>query len=566
MIILEKDYSPGIIALTCAVGFIGSFTTISLCEQFRLAAVSQSKIHQISFMILTALAAGGVGIWSVFYLAVISLRLERGSAILPVRFHTNTCIAMLFIIPALSGLGLYVASTDHCFNKSKKEIMDMFISRATRTMSMGEIKRMGRFRILFIVCTYSLHRIVIGGFITGCALALMPFLGLLTLEFQGRVVFHTGEVVATIMLSIIGMIGGFWIFFRVLSLFSSMDSLRVLCAINGLVSLSGLQYGWIGFADFIFEPEHVVDKPSSLSSSHFIVGALCAAVIFSFVMLIYVLSDLRAWLLRTSAQLRQSDLALAALMRKTMELHIAQNGHFQAPQEVINYTRKYMIQKLLLDGQVPVGGVFVSRPLHNDFAFEEDLGPLPPPQNNDNRNNHSNSNEHCKSVTQERQYRNINQLHSAEDEENVNTVDIGQLAPHYNVRISNSIKPANNNFGAGSEKSLIQPSSSLKAKPIARTLRDTGTSNSTLLVDSSVSNNNSRIICSPPREPNVNGSEYIPNKNINKQIEHVGQRGKTDICNADHVEGKDYNNMLEHEKGAVDKPRAFSVGSLNSSA
>lgn len=374
MAMFHKVFIPGVIALACALGFIGAFTTISLCEQFRLATVSGSKIKQIVFLFMTSIAAGGIAIWSVFYFSMASCRLEVNEEIIHYRFDTATVIVTLFVIPFISGLGIALASTDHCFNKSKKEIMDMFISRTSNKHTIGEIKRMGRFRILFIVCTHAPHRIIAGAIITGGALCLMPYLGISSLHFPGRVQFHGGHVVASVFMSMIVVIGGFWVFFRVLSIFSSMDSLRVLCAINGLV-LCGIQFSWIVWTDFIHDPTVHVSKPESLSSPHFVIGVLSAAVIFAFVMLMYVLSDLRAWLLRTSAQLRQADVALASLMKKTQELHVAQHGHFQAPLEVINYSRKFMQGAYSRKGERSTGGMVVAPPLYNDFSFVDEATP-----------------------------------------------------------------------------------------------------------------------------------------------------------------------------------------------
>ena len=374
MVLLNRVFVPGVMALSCALGFIGSFTALSLCEQFRLAKVSGATLKQIVFLILTSLAAGGILIWSVFYFARVSNRLEHEEEIIRYRFETNSLITSLFVIPVIAGLGIAIASTDHCFNKSKKEIMDMFITRTSSKHTIGEIKRMGRFRILFIVCTHAPQRIITGAVIFAFALCLMPYLGLSSLQFPGHVRFHGPHVAASCFMSVFAMIAGFWVFFRVLSIFSSMDFLRVLCALNGVV-LCGIQYSWIAWAEFVYEPSVVVDKPSSLSASHFVVGALSAAVIFSFVMLMYVLSDLRAWLLRTSAQLRQADLALAALMKKTKELHVAQHGHFQAPLEVINYSRKFMQGPYSAKGEGGVGGMVVAPPLYNDFSFVEEASP-----------------------------------------------------------------------------------------------------------------------------------------------------------------------------------------------
>lgn len=167
-------------------------------------------------------------------------------------------------------------------------------------------------------------------------------------------------------------------FFRVLSIFSSLDVIRFACAVNGLVSLSGIHYLALAGVRFEYDPTVTVNMETSLPRSPFIISILSATVVFSFLMLISVLSDLREWLLRTSAQLRMADLALFALMKKTLESREqgrgGVRGHFQAPLEVITYTRRFMSY----DGGgrdkegTSVGGMVLQQPLFNDF--DEEMG------------------------------------------------------------------------------------------------------------------------------------------------------------------------------------------------
>lgn len=240
--------------------------------------------------------------WGVFYLVINSCRLKfPDGRLVPWRYDITDTFVALAVIPFIIGLGLYVASTDHCFNKSKKEIMDLFITRTTAaaTYSISEIKHMGRYRILFIVCTHSLGRIILGGIISGGGLALMRYLGLRSLVIPGRLHYDRGFVAGTVILSVLSMVLGFWVFFRVLSIFSSMDWLRFGCAINGLAGLSGIHYIALAGVRFEYDPTVVVNELTSIPPRPFIVSILCATVIFSFTMLIYVLSDLRQWLLHT---------------------------------------------------------------------------------------------------------------------------------------------------------------------------------------------------------------------------------------------------------------------------
>lgn len=110
---------------------------------------------------------------------------------------------------------------------------------------------------------------------------------------------------------------------------------------------------------------------NSISARYMTSGILAGAVLCSFVMLVYVLSDLRSWLLRTSAQLRQADLALVALMKKLTDRdkEKAVPTHFQAPLEVVNYSRRYLVSAES-GNKVNLGGLVLPPPMFNDFTFE----------------------------------------------------------------------------------------------------------------------------------------------------------------------------------------------------
>jgi len=302
MVTLTQDFNPGTVALACAVAFIGAYATVSLCEQFRLASAMKVTLKHLPSLIMAGFAFGGVGIWGVFYLVVNSCRLKfPDGTLLSWRYDIFDTFLALAVAPIIAGFGLWVASTDHCFNKSKKGIMDLFITRTTAaaTYSISEITHMSRYRILFIVCTHSPERLILGGIIGGGGTALMRYLGLRSLVIPGHLHYDSGITALTVILSMLIMISGFWIFFRVLSIFSSLDWLRFLCAVQGIAGMAGIHYIALAGVRFEHDPTVSVNLETSISPRPFIVSILCGTVIYSFTALIYVLSDLREWLLKT---------------------------------------------------------------------------------------------------------------------------------------------------------------------------------------------------------------------------------------------------------------------------
>lgn len=193
MVALKVEYNGGIVVISTGIAFIGAFAAISLCEQYRLASVSKKSVNSVVLMAIAAVGFAGVGVWGMHYIAATSfkLTLDNGQEV-PMRFNIGMLFISLVVVIICEYTGFYLCSTDGCFNKSKKEIMEKFISRASSTYSMSQIKQMGKFHILRIVCTHHLQRILLGGVIGGAGVAVMHYLGMMSMEFQGRMIYNPG--------------------------------------------------------------------------------------------------------------------------------------------------------------------------------------------------------------------------------------------------------------------------------------------------------------------------------------------------------------------------------------
>jgi NO-binding membrane sensor protein with MHYT domain len=308
MVLLDVEYHAGMVILSTGVAFIGAFAAVSLCEQYRLSTMTKSTTSRMALMLFVAISLGGVGIWAMHYIAAASFTLSIDGVNVPVRYNGTYLAVSLIVVTIMEFLGLYCASTDKCFNKSKKEIMEMIIQHASEKYSIAELKHMGELRILRLVFTHSLSRIAWGGVIAGGGVAAMHYLGMMSMEFQGTIRYNAGLVVVSVLVAIAAVIGGFWVFFRILSVFPSLDILRIACALNGMFSLSGVHYIGMVSATFDYDPDKAPpSQHDTISSETLLIGILSAAVIFCVIMQVYVLSDLRGWLLHTSTQLRLAD-------------------------------------------------------------------------------------------------------------------------------------------------------------------------------------------------------------------------------------------------------------------
>eukprot|EP01032_Pedospumella_encystans_P011108 gene11108-12942_t len=385
MVALNVEYNGGIVAIATGIAFIGAFAAISLCEQYRLASISKKSVNSVLLMGFAAVGFAGVGVWGMHYIAATSfkLTLDNGQEV-PMRFNIGMLFVALVVVIICEYTGFYLCSTDSCFNKSKKEIIEIFISRASTTYTMAQIKQMGKFHILRIVCTHRLQRILLGGFIGGAGVAVMHYLGMMSMEFQGKMVYNPGLVALSVIVAVLSVIGGFWVFFRILSLFPSLDILRVACALNGMISLSGVHY--IGLVSATYEFDPTMDPPdtsTTVSSYDLLVGILVASVVFCTIVQVYVLSDMRSWLLHTSAQLRSADHVILTLKKNTPSTRNNSNESTTpgaVARDLMKYLRKY--NNASPDGVDNDGGTDLERgqarrpvrelSLYNDYSDEEE--------------------------------------------------------------------------------------------------------------------------------------------------------------------------------------------------
>jgi hypothetical protein len=210
------------------------------------------------------------------------------------------------------------------------------------------------------VSTHNPWRIIIGSLFMSVALVAMRGMGVASIRIPGAVVVSNGPIVAQAVIALAGSASGFFIYFRLLSLYPSWEVLRMAGALHGVFLFTGIRF--VSLAGVTFEYDATVGMPSeevSLTSTHLVVGVIISAVMTSFLVLVYVLSDLRAWLQRTNAQQRQADHALLALLyRPAADCNLdpalvpqasVRNAKFtqsqrptQAPPEVVNYTRQFL--------------------------------------------------------------------------------------------------------------------------------------------------------------------------------------------------------------------------------
>lgn len=344
MVVLDVRHSDDSVALVIGLSFIGIYAAVSLCEQYRLATLSTKKKKRLFVLFLVAVGLAWTCTWSVHAVGAASLRLYHGDELVPYRF--NAAIVLLAGVQSVlqTYIGLYITAQDDCFNNTRTEIMEKFIARTSSTLTLEEIKRMSKYRILFIVLTHSVEKLHIGGLFGGAGISACHFLVLHSMQFQGTIEYHPGMMVVAFLFSMFNGTGGFWAFFRLLSLFPGYDFARILNVLIGVVAVCGMHFIGMQAVTFHYDPtrvhRHAPTDSLTIAPGRLYSGAIGASVLCFVTMMMFVIYDLRAWLMRTSAQLRQADKAIISLVARSSR-HARRDGNAELP-EVARYAKTYL--------------------------------------------------------------------------------------------------------------------------------------------------------------------------------------------------------------------------------
>lgn len=318
---LEVNYDTWSILLSLGIAFIGSFAAIALCEQYRLATLSSAQSKRYFVLFLVAASLGWACTWCVFCSSIATMKLTLNGSDIPVRCNRGMIIVVAFQQVIHVYIGLLIGASDPCFNNTKKEIMEKFIARTSNTCTLQQIRKLSKHRILFIVCTHSLERIYFAGVFGGIGVVISKFMVTSSISFQGDVQYNIGIVAASVLVAILNGTVAFWMFFRVLSVMPNLDSVRFLVTLLVVLTVCGMHFIGSSAVTFRFDENvSLPDESSTISQGDLYTTAVGSSVICVIIMLIFVMSDLRAWLFCTSTQLRQADKALNALMKRNEQL------------------------------------------------------------------------------------------------------------------------------------------------------------------------------------------------------------------------------------------------------
>ncbi|KAJ1442594.1 hypothetical protein B484DRAFT_476217 [Ochromonadaceae sp. CCMP2298] len=143
---VREVYLPEIIVLAWGIAYIGSYLSITCCEQYRLCRLNLTASRYIpawGYLALMALCLGGVGIWSMHFIGMSSmeLRLSNGE-VAEVRYNLALSLLSLVLTLSFVGLGMYICSLDRVFTMTRMEIVEDFVAGA-KNLTIKQVQQMG---------------------------------------------------------------------------------------------------------------------------------------------------------------------------------------------------------------------------------------------------------------------------------------------------------------------------------------------------------------------------------------------------------------------------------------
>lgn len=293
-------YNPVIVLISYGVSFLGAYTAICACEQLRIFLITEndhSLYRTIKWYFMIGASLGGVGIWGMHFIGMgaVSLHYGDNEPVNDIRY--NLAISLLSLIVAVAAVvaGVVIASKDRLFAKTKSQILDILVDDF-HLFTLSEIRQLTLFQYFVISATTDLKYLAIGGVVAASGVCVMHYIGMESMEFHGNMHFDMGIVAASVCIAVVASIAAFWILFRLLSIYSDMESLRLLSAAIMGIAVCGMHYCGMVAADFQMskdkEPEELLES-SKIHQNDALYPVLFAALIVLWIFTIIILADLR---------------------------------------------------------------------------------------------------------------------------------------------------------------------------------------------------------------------------------------------------------------------------------
>jgi NO-binding membrane sensor protein with MHYT domain len=249
-------------ATAVGISIVAAYLSTSITEQLRLSFTMRSD-HKVTSSPVWYMALGvGMGtvcLWGMHVVALFAVRLQYKSngEFIPLTYHAGNIIGALIVVTIGSSLGLFIASFDPMYLKSKVELLEEYLPGGD-DMSLRQLSAMGTGKLLMVIFTNHWGMFVLGGTVNAVCYLAMHLVGMRSLCFQGHFAPRPGVMLGWLLLIEVLLMIAYAICFRVLNLFPDREWLRIGCGVG--LGLSSAALHVLGMLSYNVVHDQTVPK------------------------------------------------------------------------------------------------------------------------------------------------------------------------------------------------------------------------------------------------------------------------------------------------------------------
>lgn len=236
---LIAHWDFAVVFLSVIIAFCGAYMTVSIAELFISIEVDEHSFKNHFLLLCMAVSTGGVSIWCMRQVAMGAVIFETSAGVyIPISHDVGMTFIAFLCAVVMSFAGLYVATLDSAFAKDMDDVFEMILMDASRESLAGVRDKDSLMRIVLLKGMTSTS-IVAGGVLIGGGISLMHYIGMLAMRGDFELSWKPALVVASVVLACFVGSAGVWLIFRLLALYPTYESLRVIASIVIAAAVTG---------------------------------------------------------------------------------------------------------------------------------------------------------------------------------------------------------------------------------------------------------------------------------------------------------------------------------------
>lgn len=317
---LKTHWNLQYLFMSFGVAFVGSYVSVSLADVFRHNSLERGKLLTPSTaLILMSFSIGGVAIWCMHFTGMgAAVMYNADGAMVAKRYDLGTTILSLMSAVVFSFFGLWISTSDRTYTKDLSEISTM-IAEDAKSVSIQKLR--SHRHLMRMALLTGLEPLALGGIITALGVCIMHYVGMLAIRIDNvDLLFDGGVVAASVVIALVAATAAFWILFRVLSCFPNKEILRLVSSVIMSIAVCGMHYTGMAAVRYRVRSHasSVGSMGVSVGNDLFVLVSFATGLIFSFVVLLLVISEMRHWNYRDGLRL----LKVSKLMRSSATMSV----------------------------------------------------------------------------------------------------------------------------------------------------------------------------------------------------------------------------------------------------